>query len=196
MTLYVKGTDVRIIGTLELVFGVAQVNGLDDDGSIIWGGETKIDWNSQETVLRNDKPVWISEDGGEYPTNAIEDRGSDGTVISYRPLADDPVRPVTPQIRSLWRHNVLNYQTELSLAEWGDSLTSKDWLSHHGLILAERDPYVNAKFEGAWQITEAYARMETPMDDAQAMGIFAVVGDDVDELMQSAFDYLTSGESE
>lgn len=71
MTLYAKGTNKRIIGTLERVYGVADVIGLDPTGSPIYGGETKIDWDSQEPVLRGGKSIWICEDGSQH-TDVVE----------------------------------------------------------------------------------------------------------------------------
>lgn len=71
MTLYAKGTNNRIIGTLERVYGVAEVIGLNPDQTPIYGGETEIDWDSQEPVLHDGKPIWICEDGNKY-TDVVE----------------------------------------------------------------------------------------------------------------------------
>lgn len=192
MTLYIKDTDTAIVGTLEHLTGVGLVHELDDDGTIIWAGQTTIDWGAQYTVFDKDMPVWVDEHGSEYRGVQVEDRREGGKVIPYLLPHQDPVRPVTKQIRALWRHNVQNHQTEQGLAEWGENLPIKTWLAHHGLLLAERDPFVNAKFEGAWQITQPYEKMETPMEDAQAMEIFAIVGDDLEELIKEALAWVES----
>lgn len=141
MPLYVRGSDVRIVGTLKNVPMVAAASGLNDEA---------------ETVFRNDKPVWISEDGGEYATNAIEDRRDDGSVVQFAPMIAEPVRPLTSQILARWRHDVMHFQTQLSAKEWSDSLTVEEWLATHGLVLAKRDPLLNPESEGRLQISGRY----------------------------------------
>ena len=46
-------------GTLERVEGVALVDEDPTTGEVQYDGETKIDWNSQQTVERDGKPVWV-----------------------------------------------------------------------------------------------------------------------------------------
>jgi hypothetical protein len=75
MPLYVKGTDLVIQGTLERLDGIALVSGLDEDGSPIYAGETRIDWDSQEGIIdAHDRLVWVDENGDTWPLEMIEER--------------------------------------------------------------------------------------------------------------------------
>ncbi len=74
MTLYVKGTNIEIEGTLETVRGVALTLGLEEDGSPIYAGETKIWWDEQRTVMHGNDRVWIGSNGTTYLQSQIEDR--------------------------------------------------------------------------------------------------------------------------
>ncbi len=95
MTLYIKGTDLAVVGTREKLTGLAQVIGLEDDGSITFGGETEVDWNEQETIIHNGRPIWVvcDEEGdlSDYYDVEVEDRRADGTVVLHTALHDDPV---------------------------------------------------------------------------------------------------------
>lgn len=89
MTLYIKGTDVQIVGTLEKLQGVALADGLDTDGTIIWHGTTEVRWDDQETYIKDGLPVWVDTEGSIYQDVQVEDRRADGSVIDYAPLAND-----------------------------------------------------------------------------------------------------------
>lgn len=81
-----------ILGTLGLIQARANVDFLED-GSIQWGGETKIFWETQETVIetreRDGQPdtefgrqrIWLDEDGGGWPENQINWGDYDPTTI-------------------------------------------------------------------------------------------------------------------
>ena len=45
MTLYIKGTDVQVCGTLESMKGVTLIAGLNDDGTLIYVGEVNVKHN-------------------------------------------------------------------------------------------------------------------------------------------------------
>lgn len=93
MTLYIKGTDVRIKGTLEQMHGCAYIDGLNDDGTLRYVGSTEVFADSTETIFRNGHPVWIGDSGDyeEFHGVDVEDRREDGTVIAYAGVTDDAV---------------------------------------------------------------------------------------------------------
>jgi len=74
MTLYVKGTDIQVVGTLETIQGVAIAFGLNEDGSPEYAGETKIWWDDQRTIIRDGERIWVDDAGTEYPQSQIESR--------------------------------------------------------------------------------------------------------------------------
>ena len=55
-----------IVGTLEKLIGTALITDIEDNGTPIFEGETKVDWDSQETVTRNDKIIFVDESGYEW----------------------------------------------------------------------------------------------------------------------------------
>ena len=67
----------NITGTLELVYGTCDFAGtvrIDQHGKVItpeYGGYTEIDWNSQLTVTREGKPVFICDNGDEIPESKL-----------------------------------------------------------------------------------------------------------------------------
>lgn len=73
---YVKGTDTRILGTLETVQGVALVQGFND-GRPEYLGETRVYWDTQESIQRDGKVVYLCEDGEEHSIDEIEFREED-----------------------------------------------------------------------------------------------------------------------
>ena len=58
-------------GTLEVVQGVALVDPDPETGKPVYAGETDIDWDSQQTVQRAGKPVWVCSCGHEWTANAV-----------------------------------------------------------------------------------------------------------------------------
>ncbi len=68
---YVKGTDIRIVGTLESIQGTAIVDGFDANGDPVYEGGTDIDWNTQ-TTERNDKGQIIFVDENDKARSADE----------------------------------------------------------------------------------------------------------------------------
>lgn len=182
MTLYIKGTDTIITGTLESIVGQAYLNGLEDDGSISYEGSTEVYWDDQTTATsRSGQPVWMDDDGNEHRDIEVEDRRDDGTVVAFAPW---PARPFTAVICSAWRGAVTARQTERGLEHWVNALSDEAYLRTHGLYLAERDPLINMLHKGAWQVAEHYAP-GTKTEDASD-GPWAVVGDDKDQLVAEA----------
>jgi hypothetical protein len=78
MRAFVKGTDIEIVGTLELCYGCGQI-ALDsfhaEPGGPIefdWGGGTTMFWDDQETVQRDGKRVFLDEDANQYTEDQLE----------------------------------------------------------------------------------------------------------------------------
>jgi hypothetical protein len=70
---YVKGTDIRIVGSLDTIQARANIVGFEDDGTPIWEGETKVFWDSQQTVTNEaGQPMFLTWDGAEYSLDQIE----------------------------------------------------------------------------------------------------------------------------
>lgn len=67
----VSPTGSLISGTLERVYGVAQI---EEDSfraengrlGFEYGGYTEVDWNSQVSVLRDEQLVFVDEQGAEW----------------------------------------------------------------------------------------------------------------------------------
>lgn len=59
----------RIIGTLERLYAVARISGIYQTGEPHHEGLNDVDWNSQETVLRDGAALFV-DDGGRYWTFA------------------------------------------------------------------------------------------------------------------------------
>lgn len=63
----------QIIGTLERLFARAEIRAdsfeRKPDGTVdfAWEGETKIFYDDQETVVRNNQVIFLTEDGDECP---------------------------------------------------------------------------------------------------------------------------------
>lgn len=72
-----KETKVRIIGTADKLLATAMIvawNGRNPDGSLDFDyeGESRIHWDAQEAVTRDDKTVYVTEDWKEVPEDEIE----------------------------------------------------------------------------------------------------------------------------
>ncbi|CAG9228582.1 hypothetical protein [Burkholderia vietnamiensis] len=64
---------LRIIGTEELIPGVAVVTGWKDNGEPIHAGHTDVDWDGQRTVTdENDIMMCVDENGTPHPFTACE----------------------------------------------------------------------------------------------------------------------------
>lgn len=58
-------------GTLEEVQGVALVMPDPETGKPHYAGETVVDWDSQQTVQGEGKPVWVCAGGHDWPADVI-----------------------------------------------------------------------------------------------------------------------------
>ncbi|WP_426990888.1 hypothetical protein ACKI2N_032600 [Cupriavidus sp. 30B13] len=71
---YVKGTDLRIVGTLEQIPGCAFVNGFDSCGQPVYSGDTEVWWNGQQTETEpgNNRPIYVDQNLETRGANEIE----------------------------------------------------------------------------------------------------------------------------
>lgn len=69
---YVSPTGAAIVGTLETLTGLALASTYDEEGEPQYDGETEIDWDSQETVKRDGKVVYLDEGGGEWTWDQLK----------------------------------------------------------------------------------------------------------------------------
>ncbi len=61
-----------IIGTLEKVYGVAQIDEESTLDDIVYSGSTDINWDGQESVLDGcGDRVFIDEDGNEWSESEL-----------------------------------------------------------------------------------------------------------------------------
>lgn len=65
-----------IVGTKELIPGIALINGAsgrNKDGTlnIEWGNGTQVDWNGQETVLKDGQRVFYDTDSNEWTEDQL-----------------------------------------------------------------------------------------------------------------------------
>lgn len=66
MKQYRSPTGSPILGTLERLFGRAEIVGIEDDGTPEYEGTTEIFWDDQKTILKDEKIVFLDEDGAEW----------------------------------------------------------------------------------------------------------------------------------
>lgn len=73
-----------IIGTSELITGMARVEGFDEDGAPVFSGRTEVYWDDQKTKCGADgKIVVFDEDGNEHSIadcNVIEEQDEDEAI--------------------------------------------------------------------------------------------------------------------
>lgn len=72
MKMYVKGTDIEIVGSVENIQGIAGIDSFNEDGTPNYSGSTDIDWDSQVTVQQDDQDVFIGSDHEEYTRDKCE----------------------------------------------------------------------------------------------------------------------------
>jgi hypothetical protein len=74
---------------------------------------------------------------------------------------------------------------------------AKQALESYGFKIGARDPKLNTAFTGAFMVAEAYEEGHTQEDGGG--GVWCIVGDDLEELIQHAADFwvdLVNGEAE
>jgi hypothetical protein len=70
---YVKDSDVRIKGTLDLTPGCANVDGFDANFEPVWEGGTTMYWDDQYTQTNGKgEKLYVGEDGGTYAQSDLE----------------------------------------------------------------------------------------------------------------------------
>ncbi|NKX37321.1 hypothetical protein HGG70_05155 [Rhodobacteraceae bacterium R_SAG4] len=187
MTLFVKNTDTALVGIKATAEVIQRVSGLTSEGFPVLG-EVELMQETPELEIRNGQIMFATDEGDTYPAKLVEDRREDGSVVAARMLEED--RPMTENIRALWRAEVTGRRTEMSLADWAENMTEKEWLQSNGLYLAPRDEDINTRFEGEWQITEHYTPGYSQPDGKGGDGIWAIVGDDPEALIEEAISHI------
>lgn len=66
MPQFVSPTGSPIIGTKELIPGVALVASISETGEPEYEGETDVDWDGQRTVKRDGKILFVDDDGEQW----------------------------------------------------------------------------------------------------------------------------------
>ncbi|MGO7308821.1 hypothetical protein ACCS91_33740 [Rhizobium ruizarguesonis] len=58
----------EIIGTAEIILATAPISGINADGTPIYTSwaSTEVDWDTQETVKRDGKILFVDEEGDEW----------------------------------------------------------------------------------------------------------------------------------
>lgn len=75
MGMFIKGTNIRVVGLVESIPAIADVIGLRPDGSPIYDGGSRIDWKGQTPKLTaNGGLIWLGVDGTEHPDVDVEER--------------------------------------------------------------------------------------------------------------------------
>ncbi len=63
----------------------------------------------------------------------------------------------------------------------------------YGFVVGPRDPLINRHYRGAWMVAEAHEPSELPTDDG-SNGPWCVVGDDLHQMVDDAFDFLAGSQ--
>jgi hypothetical protein len=64
-------------------------------------------------------------------------------------------------------------------------------LESYGFEVGARNPQLNTNYPGQFMVTEGYDQSELPTADG-SNGPWCITGDDLDELITEAYDFLTS----
>jgi hypothetical protein len=84
LSTYLSPKGSPIVGTLEIIHGVANCT-IHSDGTRTYDGGTDVDWDSQETVVRDGKVIFVDEDGEEWTFDQLklEDDEDDGIMQAH-----------------------------------------------------------------------------------------------------------------
>lgn len=74
MPWFVKGTDIEITGTADLIPGTALISDITPDGTPVYAGETEVWWDDQKPRTRDGKILFADEDGNTHTFDEIEKR--------------------------------------------------------------------------------------------------------------------------
>ncbi|WP_051134040.1 hypothetical protein [Methylocystis sp. ATCC 49242] len=66
MATYKSPTGSLIIGTSEIIPGIALIYGISETGEPEYVGETKLYWDAQHPETRDGKTLFLDEDGQEW----------------------------------------------------------------------------------------------------------------------------------
>lgn len=64
--IYKSPTGSLIIGTLETTPCRCEIHGINEDGSPDYAGESKMFWDDTRPIMRDNKILYLDEDGSEW----------------------------------------------------------------------------------------------------------------------------------
>lgn len=70
---FVQGTDIEIVGALDMIEARADISGFGkgfDDP--IWGDDGEVFWDSRTTQERDGKKLYLDNEGNEYAEDELE----------------------------------------------------------------------------------------------------------------------------
>lgn len=70
-------------------------------------------------------------------------------------------------------------------------ITMRSWLESNGFVCGIRDPRINTDYPGKYMVAEEYEDSELPTRDGRN-GPWCIVGNDLDELIQKAYNVWTT----
>lgn len=63
---YQAPNGLEIVGTSDVVACRAEIDGVEDDGTPAYAGETEVFWDEQRTREKGGKILFLDEDGNEW----------------------------------------------------------------------------------------------------------------------------------
>jgi hypothetical protein len=61
---------LKVIGTADVLPAIALIDGFEDDGSPIYAGTTKVDWDNQRPIQAEDvqggDTIMVADEGGNH----------------------------------------------------------------------------------------------------------------------------------
>jgi hypothetical protein len=78
-TTYRSPNDSVIIGTKELIPGIALISSINEDGTPNYNGGTDLLWDEQQPDLSSGKMIYVDEDGEEWTFDQLVPEQSHAT---------------------------------------------------------------------------------------------------------------------
>lgn len=69
---YVSPTGAKIVGTQEILYATAKIHSISTDGEPDYTGYTEVDYDSQTTLTRGGKILFIDDDGETWTFDELE----------------------------------------------------------------------------------------------------------------------------
>ncbi len=68
-----KDNKLPIVGTKEVLYGVALIQGVDEHGVPVYSGSTDVWWDEQRTLQEDGGDIFVDEDGHEVLHHQVEE---------------------------------------------------------------------------------------------------------------------------